>query len=792
MEVVGLVSGGKDSCYNLVLCVALGYKLVAIANLAPADREQDECESHMFQTIGHNVIADLARCLDVPLYSTGLKGSSVRTALQYERTGGDEVEDMFALLAQVKADFPNLAAVSSGAILSSYQRLRVEHVSSRLGLTSLALLWQRDQAELLDEMLENGVRAVLLKVASMGLIPRLHLGKDLLVLREHLHKLDRSYGVHICGEGGEYETLTLDCPLFRRRLVLDSTELVGDLRTDIAPVAVLRIAEWHTEDKPAEHDPVAACKETTRTGRSVGYEREEEEAGDEGLASWEKLQAAAAAAAAAASAAASPAAAASFRVASFDVATAVPEFPAANVVGDYCFISAAPASSAPASAAEEDVGAALARHVQHVVSALAGGQAVAAAAAGHNASSFALSDVLYVQLFVPSMVQDFGPVNARYKELFSMVNAPSRACVQLQAPSTSILRAPLQLDVVASRRPRDVLHVQSVSAWAPACIGPYSQSSLCAPLLWLAGQIGLVPETMTLAADPREQAALALRHCAQVLRAQGSAWHRSVSVVLYWKADFWAAQQPFVRQVLLPMLLRRVRLPSDGAAAEEKAYTQAAKSIVHVAVPFLPRDALLEVQLIAAVPALPLETLHLPLAASAPASSSSSPAAAPIASLPISCQVHASHAQGSFASLWAGVTLDEDAAADAELDPASLCALLVARVSDALHSMQWSWKQLLVLRIYLPAASAAGSSLSERDLRIGLHRAFASQGRVPALSVLHVSDVELQVVTGKAAPAVAASPRTILAAHFVTMPEEVTATPSAAAAGSDAGTNDSS
>ena len=30
--------------------------------------------------------------------------------------------------------------------------------------------------------------------------------------------------MNICGEGGEYETLTLDCPLFRKRIVLEDTE----------------------------------------------------------------------------------------------------------------------------------------------------------------------------------------------------------------------------------------------------------------------------------------------------------------------------------------------------------------------------------------------------------------------------------------------------------------------------------------------------------------------------------------------------------------------------------------
>ena len=28
------------------------------------------------------------------------------------------------------------------------------------------------------------------------------------------------FGLNVCGEGGEYETFTLDCPLFKKRLEL--------------------------------------------------------------------------------------------------------------------------------------------------------------------------------------------------------------------------------------------------------------------------------------------------------------------------------------------------------------------------------------------------------------------------------------------------------------------------------------------------------------------------------------------------------------------------------------------
>ena len=39
---------------------------------------------------------------------------------------------------------------------------------SRLGLVCLAYLWRRDQRELLQEMIEAGVKAIVIKVASMG------------------------------------------------------------------------------------------------------------------------------------------------------------------------------------------------------------------------------------------------------------------------------------------------------------------------------------------------------------------------------------------------------------------------------------------------------------------------------------------------------------------------------------------------------------------------------------------------------------------------------------------------
>ena len=72
--------------------------------------------------------------------------------LRYKKTIGDEVEDLEKLLVTVKQEHPDIQAVSSGAIASNYQRLRVESICSRLGLISLAYMWEQDQATLLQNM----------------------------------------------------------------------------------------------------------------------------------------------------------------------------------------------------------------------------------------------------------------------------------------------------------------------------------------------------------------------------------------------------------------------------------------------------------------------------------------------------------------------------------------------------------------------------------------------------------------------------------------------------------------
>ena len=51
------------------------------------------------------------------------------TATEEEKKD-DEVEDLFEVLKEVKEKYPDVVGVSSGAIASTYQKLRVENMFS--------------------------------------------------------------------------------------------------------------------------------------------------------------------------------------------------------------------------------------------------------------------------------------------------------------------------------------------------------------------------------------------------------------------------------------------------------------------------------------------------------------------------------------------------------------------------------------------------------------------------------------------------------------------------------------
>lgn len=75
--------------------------------------------------------------------------------------------------------------------------------------------------------------------------------------------LKELYGINICGEGGEYETLTLDCSLFKNaRIVIKNSQIVLHSSDSIAPVGILHPLAFYLETKTRDVDPIMGDKKT--------------------------------------------------------------------------------------------------------------------------------------------------------------------------------------------------------------------------------------------------------------------------------------------------------------------------------------------------------------------------------------------------------------------------------------------------------------------------------------------------------------------------------------------------
>lgn len=140
-------------------------------------------------------------------------------------------------------------------------------------------------------------------------------------------------------------------------------------------------------------------------------------------------------------------------------------------------------------------------------------------------NGYELQSICYVTLYVRSMAE-YATLNKIYAGYFNFTNPPTRVCVE--CPLSSDLH--VIIEAVAyrpkdgvERQPRHTMHVQGISHWAPANIGPYSQSTRVGEITYISGQIAMVPGSMKLVdGGIKPQCQLALRHISRIAKAMNA------------------------------------------------------------------------------------------------------------------------------------------------------------------------------------------------------------------------------------------------------------------------------
>ena len=199
MKIAALISGGKDSALALHRALKEGYDVEYLVTMIP-HRE----DSWMFHYPNVHLTDLFAEACGIPLIKAETSGVKER-----------ELEDLKRTLIGL-----DIEGIVSGAVRSTYQKSRIDGICAEIGLKSIAPLWGEDQMVLMEELISKGFEVIFIGVYAYGL-GRNWLGRrlDRRTLND-LIELNRKFGISLIGEGGEYETLVLDAPYFKKRIKL--------------------------------------------------------------------------------------------------------------------------------------------------------------------------------------------------------------------------------------------------------------------------------------------------------------------------------------------------------------------------------------------------------------------------------------------------------------------------------------------------------------------------------------------------------------------------------------------
>ncbi len=202
MSYISSWSGGKDSCFACYLALAQGYKISHLVNFI-----SQEFKRVSFHGTEKRLIQLQSQAIGIPL-------------LQRETTwDGYEAEFKEAVRGLLPQGVEGMVF---GDIYLDEHREWVERVCADLGIEAVEPLWGKSTGEILTDFIDAGFEAVIV-AAKSELIDEGWLGKR--VDRDFMDYL-KTKNVDLCGENGEYHTLVVNGPLFKKRIEITESRTI--------------------------------------------------------------------------------------------------------------------------------------------------------------------------------------------------------------------------------------------------------------------------------------------------------------------------------------------------------------------------------------------------------------------------------------------------------------------------------------------------------------------------------------------------------------------------------------
>lgn len=202
MKLAALFSGGKDSTCAIYLAKKAGHEIECLVSIRPLVDD-----SLLFHYPNSNMAPYLANAMRTPLVDMPALG----------RSGEEEARSLDEAIAKAKT-LHRIEGIIHGGLASNFQKQAFEGVCRKHSLRSVAPLWGANPEMYMRQLLDSRFSVMIVGVSAMGLekewLGRIIDGESL----DKLTSLSKKYGFNLAFEGGEAETLVLDCPLFSKKL----------------------------------------------------------------------------------------------------------------------------------------------------------------------------------------------------------------------------------------------------------------------------------------------------------------------------------------------------------------------------------------------------------------------------------------------------------------------------------------------------------------------------------------------------------------------------------------------
>jgi len=211
MKLGVLFSGGKDSTMAAYLAKKEKHEIACLITL-----HSENPDSYMFHTPSIKKTEHQAEAMGLPLIIKQTKGVKE-----------EELKDLEDAIKTAVKKY-NIRGIVTGALHSEYQASRIQKICDNLKIKCINPLWNKDEFQHLNELIENKFRVIITGVSAYPLNAS-WLGREIdNKFIEDVKELHEKHKIHPAGEGGEFETFVLDCPLFEKPLSVTGANFTGE------------------------------------------------------------------------------------------------------------------------------------------------------------------------------------------------------------------------------------------------------------------------------------------------------------------------------------------------------------------------------------------------------------------------------------------------------------------------------------------------------------------------------------------------------------------------------------